>query len=67
MHMLMNFIHAMAIFMEGSGLRDILAGTFGSVDKILNGKKYPQNFRALRLLVVELLRYIVEREHVNSC
>ena len=44
MHMLMNFIHAIAVVMGGSGLKEVLADTFGSVDKMLSGKKYPQNF-----------------------
>ena len=35
MHMLMNFIHATAVIMAGSGMNEILAGTFGSVEKML--------------------------------
>ena len=45
MYMLMNFIHAISTIMSGSGLKEILASSFGSVDKMLSGKKYPQNFR----------------------
>ena len=66
MHMLMNFIHAIAIIMAGSGMKDILAGTFGSIDKILSGKKYPQNFRAFRMLVEEVLRNVVLIKGVTS-
>jgi len=66
MHMLMNFIHATAIIIAGSGMKEVLAGTFGSVDKMLNGKKYPQNFRALRMLVEELLRDAVQEPEVIS-
>ena len=43
MHMLMNFIHATAVIMAGGGMNEMLAGTFGSVEKMLSGK-YPQNF-----------------------
>jgi len=50
MHTLMNFIHATAIIMAGSGMKEVLTGTFGSVDKMLSRKKYPQNFHALRRL-----------------
>ena len=39
MHMLMNFIHAIAIIMAGSGMKEVLAGTLGSIDKMLSGKK----------------------------
>ena len=44
MHMLMNCIRATAVIMASSGMNEILAGTFGSVEKMLSGKKYPQTF-----------------------
>ena len=66
MHMLMNFIHAMAVIMAGSGMKEVLASTFGTVDKMLNGKKYPQNFRALRMLVEELLRSALQIQGATS-
>ena len=47
MHMLMNFIHATAVIIAGSGMNEILAWTFGSVEKMLSGKKYPQNVQAI--------------------
>ena len=49
--------------MEDSGLKKMLSTTFGSVDKMLQGKKYPQNVRALRLLTEELLRPVLEKEN----
>ena len=42
MYMVMNVIHATAVIMAGSEMNEILAGTFGSVEKMLSGKKYPQ-------------------------
>ena len=42
MHMVMNVIHATAVIMAGSKMNEILVGTFGSVEKMLSGKKYPQ-------------------------
>ena len=66
MYMLMNFIHAISIIMSGSGLKEILASSFKSVDKMLSGKKYPQNFRALRMLVEELLQCVVQDRNVSS-
>ena len=42
------------------GLRSIL-GACGSVDAMLNGMKFPQYVRALRI-IVELLREIFENE-----
>ena len=42
--------------MINSGLSDLLRLAFGSVDKLLSGKIFPQNLRALRMVVQELLR-----------
>ena len=50
MHFLMDFVACVRTLMADSGLKEILSGTFGSVDKMLQGKRYPQNVRALRLL-----------------
>lgn len=43
-----------------SGLPDILKTTFGGVEKMLSGKKYPQNVRAFRLLAEEILRKYIK-------
>ena len=42
-----------------------MSTTFGSVEKMLQGKKYPQNIRALRLLTEELLRPAFEKENAR--
>ena len=52
MHFLMSFIGNL---MAHSGLDDILSSAFGGVEKMLSGKNFPQNFRALRMVVEELL------------
>ena len=44
MHMLRNFIHATTVIMAGSGMKEVLASSFGRVDKMLSGNKYPQTF-----------------------
>ena len=60
MHMHMNCIHATAV-MTDRGMNEILAGTFGSVEKTVSGgKKYPQDFRAVRMLVEEILQCVLE-------
>jgi hypothetical protein len=51
--------------MADSGFNEILSTSFGSVEKMLIGKKYPQNVRALRLLTDEFLRPVFEKE--SSC
>lgn len=55
MHFLMDFVACIGTLTTDCGLKEVLCTTFGSVDKMLSGKKYPQNTRALRLLVEELL------------
>lgn len=62
MHFIMDFVGCVGTLMAESGLKEVLAASFGSVDKMLQGKKYPQNVRALRLLTEELLRSVLERE-----
>ena len=55
MHFVMDFVSCIGTLTIDSGLKAILCRIFGSVEKILEGKKYPQNVRALCLLTEELL------------
>ena len=48
--------------MANTGLEEMIKSAFGGVAKMLTGKKFPQNCRALRM-VTELLRDILE--HVD--
>ena len=66
MHLLMDFVACIGTLTTDCGLKEVLSTTFGSVEKMLSGKKYPQNVRALRLLVEELLRPVLERETITS-
>lgn len=43
MHFLMNFIASISKLMELAGIKKLICSTFGSVDKMLQGKKFPQN------------------------
>ena len=45
--------------MTDSGLEEILNSSFGGVPNMLAGNRFPQNFRALRIVVEELLRDIL--------
>ena len=62
MHTLMSFVGSIGTLMANSGLSEILESTFGGVNKMLNGKKYPQNVRALRILTEEVLRPLIEED-----
>ena len=61
MHLLMSFCGYIGTLMENSGLEDIMKAAFGGVPKMLTGKKFPQNCRALRIVTEEVLRTIVDR------
>ena len=39
---------------------------FGGVAKILSGKKYPQNMRALQIIVEELLHDFILQENIEN-
>ena len=60
MHMMMSFVGAVGTLMRGSGLEEILKSTFAGVPKLLSGKKFPQNVRALRIVTEELLRPLLD-------
>ena len=66
MHLLMSFIGSVGTLMAESGLCEIMESTFGGVSTMLTGKKFPQNMRALGLVVEELLRPIFKSEDLNS-
>ena len=59
MHMLMSFVGAVGTLMNNTGLEELMNSAFGGVLKTLSGKKYSQNIRALRMVIEELLRYII--------
>ena len=56
MHTLTSFAGAVGTLMQGSGLSEVLESTFAGVTKMLSGKKFPQNIRAMRLVLEEMLR-----------
>ena len=51
MHLLMSYVGCIGSLMAGSGIVEVLSEAFGGVLKMLTGKKYPDNVRALRMLV----------------
>ena len=66
MYMMMSFVGAVGALMRGSGLEDILKSTFAGVPKLLSGKKFPQNVRALRIVTEELLRPIFNNQELHA-
>ena len=57
--MLMSFVGAVGTLMNNTGLEQLMNSAFGGVLKMLSGKKCLQNLRALRMVVEELLPYII--------
>ena len=64
MHMLMSFIGCVGMLMTNSGLTALLKSAFSGVEKMLTGKKFPMNLRALRIVFIELLRGYIDEIHL---
>jgi len=60
MHTIMSFVGCVGTLMAESGLEEVLKAAFGGVPRMLTGKNFPQNVRALRLVTEEVLRGIIE-------
>ena len=57
MHALMSFVGAVGTLMIDTGLEPIISVAFGGVSKMLTGKKFPQNIRALRMVVLRTVTW----------
>ena len=57
MHALMSSIGSIGSLMVKSGLYELLDSTFAGVQKMMTGKKFPQNMRAFRIVAEELFRW----------
>ena len=53
-----SFVGTVGSRLGESGLAEVMNAGFSGVAKMLNGKKFPQNERALCIIVEELLRKI---------
>lgn len=52
----MSHIGSISVLITGTGVNEILDKAFGGIPKMLTGKRYLQNLRALRMLMEELSR-----------
>ena len=66
MHTLMSFVGSVGTLMGNSGLEEVLKAAFGGVTRMLTGKNFPQNTRALRMVVEELLRPIIAKAETHD-
>ena len=62
MHWLMSFVGSVGKLMKNSGLDMHLKATFPGVEKMLIGKKFPMNVRAVRIVAIELLRAVIKED-----
>jgi hypothetical protein len=60
MHLLMSYVGSVGSLMAGSGIVEILGTAFAGVMKMMTGKKFPGNIRAMRMLTEMLLQPIFE-------
>ena len=67
MHTLMSFVGCIGILMANTGLSHMIKSAFGGFEEMVSGKKFPQNTRALRINVEEILRSILQDESVSDC
>lgn len=66
MHMLVSYCGCVGTLMTDTGIVDVLNAAFGGgVSKMLTGKMFPKNIRALRMLCEELLRPIFVNSEVE--
>ena len=64
MHLHMSYVGCKGSRMAGSGIVEVLSEAFGGVLKMLTGQKYPDNVRALRMLVEELIRPFFQTQNM---
>jgi len=65
----MSYCGFICALMADTGVVEILSVAFGGEWgglKMLSGKKYPQNVRALRMLVEEILVSVFEKHQLES-
>ena len=56
MHWVMSFVGCIGVLMKNSGLLSWLKSAFGGAEKIITGKKFPINVRALHFAMFEVLQ-----------
>lgn len=62
----MSHIGSISVLITGTGVNEILDKAFGGIPKMLTGKRYLQNLRALRMLMVELSRPLSKDGNITS-
>ena len=66
MHTLMSFVGCIGTLMTNTNLSDLLKAVFGGVDKMLQGKNFPQNTHAIQICAEEVLRETLQDDSVSD-
>ena len=66
MYFLMSYIESIGVLMAGTGMKEILEKAIGGAPKMLTWKRYPQDLRALRMLMEEVLRPLLKDGNITS-
>ena len=61
MHTLMICVGSVGALIGNSGLGEVLKAALGGVTRMMTGKNFPQNTRALRMVAEELFQPIISR------
>ena len=60
MHLLMHFVGCIRDILTNSDRDQVMKEAFGGVASMLTGKKFPQTFRALRMVTEGILRDVIK-------
>ena len=66
MHWLMSFVGSFGKLMKNSGLDMLMKTAFAGIEKMLIGKKFPMNIRALQVVATELLRTLINEDTTQN-
>ena len=66
MHTLMSFVGCIGTLMTNTSLSDLLKAAFRGVDKMLQGKNFPQNTRTIRICAEEVLTETLQDDSVSD-
>ena len=62
----MSYAGAVEVLMPGGGLEELMKAVFGGVMKMLTGKNFPQNTRARRIVVEQVLQFSVKSNELKQ-
>ena len=65
-HWLISFFGSVGKLIKNSGPDMLIKTAFAGVEKMLIGKKFPMNVRALRVVAIEFLRILIDEDTTQN-